>query len=82
MVTVSARIKSLTGTEAVMEGRLNGVTAYELTVRSSSKTAAIKQYWRAVNTRNGMTFNISAIVNPDERGKYLIMTAQSGVADG
>lgn len=80
--TVAARIKPLNGNETLLEGRLSGIVSYELTVRKSTATSLIREYWRAVDTRNGTTFNLKSIVNPDERGRYLIFTAQSGGADG
>lgn len=81
-IPVSARIKPLTGSEALQAGRLAGSVAYEITVRGSTVTRTIDAECRAVNVRTGATYNVAAVVNPDEAGAYLIVTATSGGADG
>lgn len=80
--TEPARLRPLKGSEPVLAQRLVGVQPYVLTVRSSVRTRRVGVDWRAVNSRTGTTYNITAIVNPDERGAYLEMLVTSGVATG
>lgn len=77
-----ARIKPKTGSEQILADRLEGVTAFEITVRADSETNTIVVGDRVFNLRTNETYNIRSIVNPDERGGKLIMTCQSGVVDG
>ena len=77
-----ARVKPLAPNETVLASRLQGVTPYEVTIRSDSETRAITEAWRAVNVRTGEIYNIGPVVNPDERGRYLIFTCTAGEAHG
>lgn len=78
--TEPCRLRPLKGSEPVLAQRLVGVQPYVLTVRSSVRTRRVGVDWRAVNTRSGAVYNITAIVNPDERGAYLDMLVTAGVA--
>lgn len=78
----AARVKPLRGDETVLAARLTGVTAYEITIRSNSRTRQIGPEWRAVDTRDGAVYSIRAAVNPDEHDRYVVLTAETGVADG
>jgi head-tail adaptor len=85
---ISARLTPLNWGETVLASRLAGVVTYQITVRGSSDARKIDNTWRAVNMRKHLPdgkfecYNIKAPVNPDERGAYLIFTAESGVAEG
>ncbi|RJG46504.1 head-tail adaptor protein [Mesorhizobium sp. DCY119] len=76
--TEPARLAPRLGSEPVIAARLTGVQPFLLTVRSSARTREITPAWRAVNARTGRTYNIKAIVNPDERNAYLEMLVVEG----
>jgi head-tail adaptor len=78
----SARVKPLAPNETVLAARLQGVTPFEVTVRSDGLTRSLTEAWRAVNTRTGEIYNIGPVVNPDERNRYLIFTCTRGEAHG
>ncbi|NGN45178.1 head-tail adaptor protein [Mesorhizobium sp. CGMCC 1.15528] len=73
-----ARLAPRLGSEPVIAARLTGVQPFLLTVRSSTRTRQITPAWRAVNARTGVTYNIKAIVNPDERNQYLELLVVQG----
>ncbi|MGY6251638.1 head-tail adaptor protein [Bosea thiooxidans] len=73
------RLQPLKGGEPVLAARLTRVQPYVLRVRSSARTRRIGIDWRAVNTRTGAIYNITAIINQDERNAYLEMLVTSGV---
>jgi head-tail adaptor len=79
---VASRVRPIRGGESVMAARLTGVTTYEITVRSSIATRGVAPGDRAVRESDGATFNIRAIVNPDERDRYIALTCETGAADG
>jgi head-tail adaptor len=78
-----ARISPMGGNEAVRAMRVTAVATFEIKVRAFAATLAITpEVHRIVNTRSGKTYNIHAIVNADEKNKYLYMTCSTGGADG
>jgi SPP1 family predicted phage head-tail adaptor len=82
VLTRRARVKPLAPNETVIASRLQGVTPFEVTVRSDSDTRSISEAWRAVNVHTGEAYNIGPVVNPDERNRYLIFTCTRGSANG
>lgn len=83
--TVWARIAPAKGRETVLASKLQGVKPVEITVRWSREladgAARITSDDRIVNPRTGEVFNITAPPeNPDQRRKYLLITAEAGVA--
>ncbi len=78
--TVAAGLKSLRGSEPVIAARLTGVQPYVVTVRQSSQTRQLDASWIIVDARNeSRIFNIRAIHDPDQSGKYLEILAEQGV---
>lgn len=75
MFTEPARLKPGVGSETVIAARLTGVQPYTITVRESSRTRCITPAWRAVDARDGRIFDVKAIANVDERGRYLNILA-------
>lgn len=69
-----------TASESVEAGRLQGGASGVLTVRSTPATKAITTADRVVI--DGATYAIRSIVNPDGRGAQLIMSVDTGGADG
>lgn len=64
--------------ERIESGRIESAVAGRLTVRSSAQS-------RTVTTANrvlidNVAYDIHAIINPDQRNKYLEMTVEMGVA--
>lgn len=74
------RLTPRMGSEAVVAARLSGVQPYTLTVRGSERTSRVTPAWRAVNTRTSEEYQIRTCANVDERGAYIEMMVQSGVA--
>jgi len=74
------RLTPRMGSEAVVAARLSGVQPYSMTVRSSARTRLVTPAWRAVNARTGEEYQIRTCANIDERGAYIEMMVQSGVA--
>jgi len=79
---VAARIKPLRGGETVLAQRLESVVTVEITVRSSAATRGVNEADRIVDARTGEGYNIRAVVNADERGRYLVFTATHGDVSG
>ena len=78
----SARIAPTRGGEQVLAGRLAGVESYDIWVRKDAETRMITVGDRIVDTRDeARIFNIRWIGNLDERGRFLLLQAQAGVAD-
>lgn len=76
--TEPARLKPGVGSETVIAARLAGQQPYTITVRENSRTRCITPAWQAVDARDGRKFDIKAIANVDERGRYLsILAVQS-----
>lgn len=79
MVTTPARIRILKGGETVIAGRLAGTQTAVITVRHQPAMAAVTAAYRARNARSGAIYNIRS-VTPDERGTFVDLLGESGVA--
>lgn len=78
--TRAARVRSLRGSEPIINQRLQGVQPVVVTVRTDSSTKTIDAAWRAVDSRDATkVYNIRA-VTPDEKGAYIDFLAEAGVA--
>lgn len=73
-----ARVQILRGTEAVMQGRLQGKQTVALTMRWQPEFATVDTTWRAVNGRTGEEMNIRSI-EPDERRSFVNVLVEKGV---
>jgi SPP1 family predicted phage head-tail adaptor len=80
--TLWANIRPLNGGEEVMAGRLTGFRTVLITVRSLLTTRKITTEWCARNERDGETFNILEVKDPDSRRQWLEILCRSGVAGG
>lgn len=78
--TFFARIKPLRGGETVQAARLAGKQPVVVTVRSSSQSRQVRVEWRLIDARLGTIYNVRSIVNPDEKGAFLDMECEAGVA--
>ena len=76
-----ARIRPLKGVEQMVDQRLSGVSDYEITVGSIAALLAVTTEWRIQHARTGVTYNIIATQNPDERNAQLAFTVKSGTAE-
>lgn len=79
----SARIRPLTGGEQVLASRLAGVQPVIIIVRRDSQTKLVQPGWRVRDVGDSpasIEFNITAIINRDEKNRYLDMMATTGVA--
>ena len=79
--TVWAEVFARSGGEQVLAARLTGVQPVEITVYRSTQTRRITSDWRAVDTRTGEVFAVSAPpFDLDGRRALLKMLGRSGVA--
>lgn len=78
-----ARITPLRGSEKILADRISGIVIYEIAVRETDATRAIQASDRIVNETTGQTFNVGhPPVNPDQKGRWLVMQCTEGGADG
>lgn len=81
MFTAAAELIPLRGTETVMAARLAGMQPYVIRIRSSTQSRLVDTSWRIVDARRPeRIFNITAIVDPDNRRAWLDLTATEGGA--
>jgi head-tail adaptor len=79
--TAAAEFIPLRGGETVMAARLAGQQPYVIRIRSFAQSRAVDPSWRIVDARNEeRVFNITAIVDPDNKRAWLDVTATQGVA--
>lgn len=80
--TCWARLQPRVGGETVLAARLQGRAVYLITVREFSDTRRIQPEWQAVDARDATrVFQIkSPSRNVDEKGAYLEIDAEFGVA--
>ena len=76
----AAEIAPKLGGEEVQAARLAGRQPFLVTVRACRALEKLGADWRLRDVRNGMLYNIRAIANPDQRGVYLELLVESGVA--
>jgi|AntAceMinimDraft_8_1070364.scaffolds.fasta_scaffold110817_3 head-tail adaptor len=78
-----AAIRPLRGGESVIAAKLQSTGLVEIKVRYSERTSQISEAHRLVNTRTpAEVYNIRYIEQPDQRGRYLVLTCERGVAHG
>lgn len=77
--TCPARIRTLKAGETVIASRLAGTATLVATIRWQPAIADVKTDWRAINGRDGTTYNIRAIT-VDERKAWVDILMESGVA--
>ncbi len=77
---IAAQVIPLRGGEAVQAARLSGSVTFEVIVRNAAGLADMTTADRVRDLRSGAIYNIRAIVNPDQRGAWLHMTCERGVA--
>ena len=76
-----ARLQPLKGVEQLVDQRLSEISDYMITMGNCSDIATVTAEDRIVNTRTGVTYNITAIQNADERGSQITFAAKSGSAE-
>ncbi len=81
LCTVRGEMRPINGREEVLAQKLEGVQPFALTVRYCAATAGVTTEDRAVNTRTGVTYDITAIQNPDMRQQWLSMVVRQGTGD-
>lgn len=79
---VYARLRPLKGVEQSVDGRLSGVSDFEVTVRWTAALAGVTTEDRIIHARTGVTYNIVATQNPDERNAQLSFIVKSGTSEG
>ena len=75
---VRAKIVPINGREEVLAGKLAGIQPFAITIRYSDAAAQITPECRAVNARTGVTYDITAIQNPDLRHEWLSILVKAG----
>lgn len=76
-----ANLSPQSGDEPVTADLLRAQQTFTVTVRYSKQTACVMTNDRAVNVRSGDTYDLIAIANPDERRRFITMTAVRGGAE-
>lgn len=74
-----AEIRPKLGGEEVTAGRLAGRRIATIRVRAYGETRAVTTEWRARDVRTAELWNIRSIVDPDGRGAFLEVMAETGV---
>ena len=75
----AAEIIPLKGGEEVLAARLSGVQPVIIRIRYSTEASAIASHWKAVDARTDATYNITSIINIDQKKRYLDLMATRGV---
>lgn len=75
---MAAGLDPKSGDEPFDQQRLQGDQVFEIRVRWSNATRAVITNDRAVNVRTGDVYDIKSITNPDQKRRYLLMTAIRG----
>jgi len=79
--TAPAELVPMRGGEPVQAARLIGVQPYTVRIRSSTASRQVTPAWRAVDARNpARVFNIRTVTNPDQKGAWLDLLVDDGVA--
>lgn len=79
----SARLTPLDGGERDQAGLSKAIEQWELTVRMGSDVTGVTCGDRVVDRRDDRrTFDIAAILDRTERGRWLVMTLTRGAGDG
>lgn len=76
-----ARLRPLNGREEVLAQKLSGVSPYELQVRFCRETLGVTTDDMAIDDQ-GVSYDITAISNPDEQRRYIYLTVTAGKAVG
>lgn len=77
---IAARVLDTRGGEEVRQGRIAGISNFDIVVRASETTRSIKTSDRLVDER-GRTFNVKWIGDLSGTGRYLHIACQSGGSD-
>lgn len=77
---MAAKVQAKFGGENVKAARLSGEQPVTIVVRQCEQTGRITPDWRARDVRSGTIYNIRSIADPDDRGQWLELLCQSGVA--
>ena len=77
VATVWARVRPLSGREVAARGAMESATTYEVTVRKRADVA-LTTGWRLL--WGSLPLNIRAVRNMDERGEFLTLDCEAGVA--
>lgn len=77
-LTTYAEYKHLGGSEAVMEGRMNGTHTQVMRVRASASTRAINVTWKATD-EGGRDYNLRDITPTEDRA-WIDILAERGVS--
>lgn len=78
---IAARVLDTRGGEEVRQGRIAGISNFDITVRASEATRAIKTSDRLVDERTGRTFNIKWIGDLSGTGRFINLACQNGGSD-
>lgn len=79
--SVAAQTTWLRGGESVVSSRLEGTQPVALTIRDSAQARTITPGFRAVNSRTGQPFNITAVSPAKQRG-FIDVLCVAGTAEG
>lgn len=72
---LSARVRPLSTREQLSAAQMEAQIDYEVTIRSRPNVSADQRLvWGSVE------MNVRGVTNQDEKGRYLVLTCESGVA--
>lgn len=75
--TLFCRVKHLSEKELFQQGRLDGQGEWEFVCRKPSSDVV---FLKSELEYDSKTFNVTSVIDTDERGKYLIIKATEGTA--
>lgn len=75
--TLFCKVKQLSGKEAFQHGKLDGQGEWEFVCRKPSSAVV---FLKSELEYDSKTFNVTSIIDTDERGKYLVIRATEGTA--
>jgi head-tail adaptor len=78
---IAARVLDTRGGEEIRQGRIAGISNFDVVVRASEATRSIQTSDRLLDERTGRTFNIKWIGDLSETGRYVYLACQSGGSD-
>lgn len=75
-VSVYARVRPRTGTEPVIQARMQGVQPLEITIRANDATRAITTAWRALWKNRPL--NLRTVTPSEDRAEIYILAEDNG----
>ncbi len=78
---IAAGVRDTRGGEEVRQGRLAGISNFDIVVRASTATRDITTSDRLLDERTGRIFNVKWVGDLSGTDRYLFLSCQSGGSD-